>query len=193
MDTHHPFHVRIRLYNQCVLPAVSYGIHEMGIIAKGFQQIIGMIHRHHRAMVRSPVHLTRESIHAYYIRLDLHRPWLYLQQQQSRLTRTLSQRRADLTQLAMQSSNPDVWVLTPDYPDNHIMVPASNDDPWPQAPVLKCPECDRAYFQMGSWKRHMRENHNIPCIIEDIFVPLRDTINGHAIYRHCRKAFIDIY
>ena len=101
MDIHHPFHVRIRLYNQCVLPTVSYGIHEMGITSKGFQQIIGMIHRHHRTMTRSPVHITRESPHAFYTRLDLHRPWLYLQQQQSRLTRTLSQRRADLTQLTM--------------------------------------------------------------------------------------------
>ena len=115
----------------------------MGITAKGFQQIIGMIHRHHhRTMARSPVHITRESTHAFYTRLDLHQPWLYLQQQQSRLTRTLSQRRADLTQIAMQSSNQDICVLTPDYPDNHITVPESNDDPCPQAPVLKCPECD---------------------------------------------------
>ena len=93
-------------------------------------------------MAKSPIPITRKSIYAFYIRLDLYRPWLYLQQQQSRLTRILSQRRADLTQLATQSNNPDIYILTPDYPDNHIMVPASNDDPCPQAPILKCPECD---------------------------------------------------
>ena len=193
MDTHHPFHVRIRLYNQCVLPTVSYGIHEMGITAKGFQQIVGMIHRHHRTMARSPVHITRETTQAFYTRLNLNRPWLYLQQQQSRLTQSLSLRRADLTQLAMQSSTPDICVLTPDYPENHITIPASIDDPCPQAPVLKCPKCDRAYFQVGPWKCHMRESHGIPCMIEDLFVPLRDTINGRAVCRHCHKAFTDIY
>ena len=108
----------------------------MGIIAKGFQQIVGMIHRHHRTMARSPVHITRETTHAFYTRLNLNRPWLYLQQQQSRLTHTLSLRRADLTQLAMQSSTPDICVLTPDYPENHIPIPASTDDHWERQ---RCP------------------------------------------------------
>lgn len=36
LDRHHPFHVRIRLYNHCVLPTVSYGIHEIGITRRRF-------------------------------------------------------------------------------------------------------------------------------------------------------------
>ena len=93
----------------------------------------------------------------------------------------------------MQTCSQDICVLTPDYPDNHIIVPETTDDPCPQAPVLKCPEYDRAQHQAGPWKRHMRECHNIPYMTEDLFQPLRDTINGRAICRHCRKPFIDIY
>lgn len=122
MDSYHPFHVRVSLYNQCVLPTVSYGVHEMGITAKGFHQIISMIHRHYRTMARSPIHIIRESTHAFYTRLNLQRPWHFLQLQQFRLTHTLSRRRIDLTQLAMQTCSQDICVLIPDYPDNHITV-----------------------------------------------------------------------
>ena len=73
----------------------------MDITAKVLQQIIGIIHRPRRTMARPPVHVIRESTNDFYARMILQRPWQFLQQQQTRLTKSLSRRRADLTQLAM--------------------------------------------------------------------------------------------
>ena len=47
MDRHHPLHLRLPLYRQCVYATVTYGIFEMGFIHRGAQQLINMINHHH--------------------------------------------------------------------------------------------------------------------------------------------------
>ena len=61
MDRHHPLHLRLRLYRQCVYAIATYGVFEMGLTHRGAQQLISMINLHHRTMTRSPVHLIREN------------------------------------------------------------------------------------------------------------------------------------
>ena len=39
----------------------------------------------------------------------------------------------------------------------------------------------------------MRKCHQIPCLIEDLFRPLQDAMDGRAICRHYHKQFVDIY
>ena len=193
LNRHHPFHLRIPLYNQCVLPTVSYGIDEIGISSRSFHSITGMIPRHHRTMARSPVHLTREPTTAFYASMNLEIPWLFLDRQQKRLIKSFLTRWATLMSDAMQANPKDVCVFTPAYPGNYIMAPTDTLDPGPQAPELKCPKCDRAFHQAGPWKRHLRACHQIPRNIEDLFKPLRDAQNGQAICRHCHKPFVDLY
>ena len=57
----YPIRTRLKLYKQCVLATVQYGIHEMGLTQKGFRQIINMINTHHRTIAHSPVCLIHES------------------------------------------------------------------------------------------------------------------------------------
>ena len=193
LDQHHPLTIRLRLYNQCVLPTVSYGIHEMGISARSFQMITGLITKHHRTMARSPVHLTRKTNIAFYARMHIEPPWCYFVRQQTRLNDSLSRRRDTLILEAMQTGQQDICALTPAYPVNQLQHTPSASASFSQAPELKCPECDRAFHQAGPWKRHLRTAHQIPSHIEDLFDPLRDSYEGKATCRHCHKQLADIY
>ena len=87
----------------------------------------------------------------------------------------------------------DAGVHVPDYPETHIPVPSTHSDPCTQVSVLKCHECHRTFTQVGPYKRHLREYHQIPCIQEDLYNPLRDTTNGHPTCRHCNKKFTDFF
>ena len=193
LDQHHPLIVRLRLYNQCVLPTVSYGIHEMGISTRSFQMLNGLITKYHRTMARSPVHLTRETNTEFYARMHIEPPWCYFVRQQARLTDSLCRRREALILEAMQTGQHDICALTPEYPDNQLHHAPTAYASTSQAPELKCPECDQAFHQAGPWKRHMRTAHQIPCHIEDLFDPLRDSFEGKATCRHCHKQLADIY
>ena len=147
LERHQLLAVRLRLYNQCVIPTVSYGIHEMGITARSFQQITGMITKYLRTMARSPVHLTRENNTELYARMQVDPPWSYFVRQQTRLTDSLHQRRNALILEAMQTGQQDVCALTPDYPDNQLIHTTITHASSSQAPELKCPACDRAFHQ----------------------------------------------
>ena len=92
----------------------------------------------------------------------------------------------------MQTGQHDICALTPENPDNQLhhvpMAPALIS----QAPELKCPEFDRAFHQAGFWKRHMRTVHQIPCHIEDLFDPWRDSLDDKLTCRHCHKQLADV-
>ena len=60
-STVHPLATRLKLYRQCVMAIVSYGIHEMGITRRGLARLVSMVNTHHRIMTKSPVCLTHES------------------------------------------------------------------------------------------------------------------------------------
>ena len=93
-----------RLYNQCVLPTMSYGIHEIGITNRNFQSIIGMIHKYHRTMARSPVHLTREPTMAFYARMQLEPPWQFPDRQQKCLTESFDRSKDSIVPIAARPS-----------------------------------------------------------------------------------------
>ena len=56
MDRHHDLKIRFRLYNQCVLPIVFYGIFELRFTNQGSNAIVGTINAQHRSMAYVPVH-----------------------------------------------------------------------------------------------------------------------------------------
>ena len=193
LDKHHPIQTRIKLYRQCVLPTVLYGVFEMGLTHHGCCSIIGMVNKHFRSIAHAPVHLTRIPTQDFFHSLGLSPPWHMLQTHFDRLVHSLSHRRSHLRASAMSTMPSDAGVHVPDYPETHIPIPSTHSDPCTQVPVLKCHECHRAFTQAGPYKRHLREHHWIPCIQEDLYNPLRDTTNGHPICRHCNKKFTDFF
>ena len=43
------------------------------------------------------------------------------------------------------------------------------------------------------FKNHLRQQHQIPCLPEDVFQPLRDAFEGWSICRHCKHHFVTLY
>ena len=191
-STVHPLSTRLKLYRQCVMATVSYGIHEMGITRRGFAKLVSMINTHHRIMTKSSVCLTHESTQSFFDRLNLMPPWIQLQQQQQRIQQALHNRATRLRLEAMTAVSPDTCVCVPDLWPSDLNMPVETPDPQ-LAQELTCPECHRAFHQVGALKRHMRRAHAIPCEPDDLYNPLRDAWNGRPICSHCSHSFVDFY
>ena len=69
---------RLQLYFLCVRTAAHYGLLPVGITASGLAKLGRFETKHVRAIVRSPVHITREATASLYQRLDLLQPAEYL-------------------------------------------------------------------------------------------------------------------
>ena len=185
-----PSMIRFRLYHQCIVPTLMYGIHEMGITAKGFRKTISTINVHFRRMVRSPVHLTHETTQAFFQRLNQTPPWILKKSHNCRLLQALAAKRQQAVDQAMANGDaPDVIVHTPAYPMSQLegltdTVPSSTQDP-----TLTRPECQRPFNQADLLERHMRIMHQIPYLPEDVFNALRDSHDGLSTYNHCRINF----
>ena len=184
-----PAHVRFRLYQQCVVPTVLYGVHEMGLPISCCKRIVSMINVHYRRMTHSPVHLTHENTTDFH-RLAVQSPWTYIAEHHCKLITALALK----TQHMMESAepHPDVCTLSPAYPqcDMNAFVPPA--PPLPQA-SLACPECHRHFAQAGMLKKHLRQQHQVLCLPEDVFQPLRDSFEGRSICRHCKHQFTTFY
>ena len=151
-----PLHLKFKLYRQCVLPTLQYGIFEMGITKQGFENLISTINTHHRRMIREPVHLTHESTADCFQRLGLDAPWVTLQRTQARLEAALHTRRCSLSG-SMANQSQDICVLTPDYPISDLTTPILTPDQVAPDASLQCPECHRSFSQAGTLKRHLRQ------------------------------------
>ena len=191
-STVHPLSTRLKFYRQCVMATVSYGIHEMGITRRGLAKLVSMINTHHRIMTKSPVCLTHESTQSFFDRLALQPPWTQLQQQQQRIQQALQNRATRFRLEAMTDVSPDACACIPDLWPSDLHMPDETPDPQ-LAQELKCPECLRAFHQVGALKRHMRRAHDIPCEPDDLYQPLRDAWNGRPICSHCSHSFVDFY
>ena len=189
-STVHPLSTRLKLYRQCVMATVSYGIHKMGITRRGLAKLVSMINTHHRIMTKSPVCLTHESTQSFFDRLNLMPPWTQLQQQQQRIQQALQNRATRLRLEAMTDVSPDACACIPDLWPSDLHMPDETPDPQ-LAQELKCPECLRAFHQVGALKRHMRRAHDIPCEPDDLYQPLRDAWNGRPICSHCSHSFVN--
>ena len=42
-------------------------------------------------------------------------------------------------------------------------------------------------------RKHLRQQHQVPCLPEDVFRPLRDSFEGRIVYRHCKHQFTTFY
>ena len=189
----HPLHIQFKLYRQCVMSTVSYGIHEMGIICRGLAKLVSMINTHHRIMTKSPVCLSHESTKNFFDRLNLIPPWTHLQQQQqARIQQALNNRAIRFRLEVMTEVSPDACACVPDLWPSNLTMPSDTPDPL-FAQDITCPECHRAFKQVGTLKYHMRRLHDIPCEPEDIYDPLRDAWNGRPICNHCSHSFVDFY
>ena len=89
LDKHHPIQTRIKLYRQCVLPTVLYGVFEVGLTHHGCGTIVGMVNKHLRSIAHAPVHLTRIPTQDLLHNLGLSPPWHMLQRHFDRLVHTL--------------------------------------------------------------------------------------------------------
>ena len=96
LDKHHPMQTRIKLYCQCVLPTVLYGVFEMGLTHHGCDTIIGMVNKHLRSIAHAPIHLTRIPTQEFFHSLGLSPPWHMLQRYFDCLVHSLSHRRSHL-------------------------------------------------------------------------------------------------
>ena len=191
-STVHSLEIRLKLYRQCLMATVSYGIHEMGITRRGLARLVSMINTHHRIMTKSPVCLTHESTQNFFERLHLIPPWTQLQQQQHRIQQALHRRAIKLRLEAMTEDSPDICACIPDVWPSDLTMPVDTPDPQ-LTQELQCPECHRAFKQVGALKRHMRQAHTIPCEPDDLYNPLRDAWNGRPICSHCSHSFVDFY
>ena len=89
LDKNHPIQARIKLYRQCVLPTVLYGVFEMGMTHHGCNSIMGMINKHLRSIAHAPVHLTRVPTQDFFQSIGLPAPWHMLQRHFDRLVQAL--------------------------------------------------------------------------------------------------------
>ena len=183
-------HVRFRLYQQCVAPTILYGVYEMGLPTSCYKRFVSMINVHYRRMTHSPVHLTHENTTDFFLRLGAQPPWTHIAAHHRKLTTALAHKHQSL--MEPDESQPDVCTLNPAYPPcaMHEYVPPT--PPMPQA-SLACPECHRQFAQAGMLKKHLRQQHQVPCLPEDVFRPLRDSYDGRTICRHCKHQFITLY
>ena len=150
-------------------------------------KIMNTINVHFRRMIRTPVHLTHESIHNMFHRLDQPTPWAILQDHNSRLRRALAHERQQTIDRAMDTSDPpDVIVQTPEYPINFLETPSDATQPH-----------DQACMHRISWTIQPGRPAQMPYALdapnplfpEDVYNPLRDSDNGTNVCRHCRTRF----
>ena len=123
-----PSVIRFRLY---LVPSLMYDVHEMDITTKDFRKTTRTINVHFRRMIRSPVHLTHESIQAFFERLNQTPPWILVQSHNRRLLQALAAKRQQAVDPAIANVDaPDGIVHNPDYPMSQLegspdTVPAS--------------------------------------------------------------------
>ena len=189
----HPIRTRLKLYKQCVLAAVQYSIHEMGLTQKGFRQPISMINTHHWTIGHSPVCFTHESTAHFFDRIREPPPWTTILTQRRRIQQALSSRRERFRLEAMDNTMPDVCVFVPDLWIEPLINPPDHTTTPDTTQAVACPECHRTFQQAGTLKRHLRQVHQVPCEPKDVFQPLRDAWQGRSICTHCSHVFIDFY
>lgn len=139
------------------------------------------------------MHLIRLPTQAFFHNLGLDPPWNTLQNHYDRLIYALSRGRSRLLGSGMTSSAEDVGVHVQYHPEIHIPFPQINIDSCSQVPILKCHECIRAVTQAGPYKRHLREYHQMAYNPDNLYNSLRDTTNGHPVYRYYMNKFPDFY
>ena len=92
----------------------------------------------------------------------------------------------------MTENSPDASASIPDLWPSDLTLPRDTPDPHLGQEII-CPECHRAFKQVGALKRNMKRSHDIPCESDDIYDPLRDTWNGRPICNHYTHSFVDFY
>ena len=73
-----PLHARINLWYQVVWPTLTYGLADTGLSKRGILKFQAVIFRQLRSIVKSPLHLTRESNRSLVIRLGILDPLVHL-------------------------------------------------------------------------------------------------------------------
>lgn len=151
-NQHPPLWLCLRLYRQCIIATVFWGIIEMEIFRAGNHRLINMSNIHHRIMAKSSIHLTREPIIDFFARFQFDPPWIMLQQQYTGLQQTLSRQRSTLSTDAISPDADDVIALTPDYPQCHIHVPDPAVDPCAQVGAPKCLNVFVYFIRQDRWR-----------------------------------------
>ena len=161
MDRYHPFGTRLRLYNQCVLPILSYGIHEMGTSARWPHADWTTLELPYAATI-VPHWVSASPTR----RFD---SWSHANRQSGYLCTNPS-----ISWQSFGTCDPVYWSV-------------------PSGAWAQMSRARSNFSQVGPWKRYIRKFHQIPCLNEDLFDPLRDIFGDKAICRHYNKQFIDLY
>ena len=91
-----PAYVRFKLYQQCVVPTVLYGVHEMGLPILFYKRCVNMINIYYRRMIHSPVHRTHENTTDFFLRLGVQPPWTYIAEHHRKLITALAHKHQSL-------------------------------------------------------------------------------------------------
>ena len=84
-------------------------------------------------------------------------------------------------------------VFVPDLSIELLVNPPDHTSNMDCTQAVACPECHPTFQQAGTLKRHMRQAHQVPCMPDDLFLPLRDAWQGRSICTHCSHVFVDFY
>ena len=134
-----PAQVRFRLYYQCVMPTVLYGVHEMELPISCCKRLANIINVHLKCMIRSPVHLTHENTTDFFHRLGVKAPWTLIADHHHRLTTALDSKHQSL--MDPDVPQPDVCTLNPLYALSAINeyvppTPPVPRPPWPSPSAI---------------------------------------------------------
>ena len=162
----------------------------MGLPGSCCRRIVSIINVDYRRMTHSPVHLAHENTTDFFNRLAVQSPWTHIAEHHRKLATALASKIQSLIEPA--EPHQDVSTLSPAYPscDMHAYVPPT--PPMPGA-SLACPECHRHFAQVGMFKKHLRQQHQVLCLREDVFQSLRDSYDGRIVCRHCKHQFTTFY
>ena len=130
------------------------------------KRFVSMINIHYRRMTYSPIHLTYENTTDFFLRLGMQPPWTHIAALHRKLTTALAHKHQSM--MEPDEPQPDVCMFNPTYPPCAMHEYVSPTPPMPQA-SLACPECHRHFAQAGMLKKHLRQQHQVPYLPEDVF------------------------
>ena len=166
---------RLQLYFLCVRTAAHYGLLPVGITASGLAKLGRFETKHIRAIVRSPVHITREATASLYQRLDLLQPAEYL-------LKLLTKKLRKLT------TSGDAWSWTwvnnrKDQIQQHVHASQHGLQEASHAQPYSCPTCGLYFDTLAGMRTHHTRKHGVK--LQRTTAGPAHMLHGLRIQDHC--------
>ena len=166
---------RLQLYFLCVRTAAHYGLLPVGITASGLAKLSRFETKHIRAIVRSPVHITREATASLYQRLALLQPAEYL-------LKLLTKKLRKLT------ISGDAWSWTwvnnrKDQIQQHVHASQHGLQEASHAQPYSCPTCGLYFDTLAGMRTHHTRKHGVK--LQRTTAGPAHMLHGLRIQDHC--------